>query len=179
MLTDAKALRYDAAPYSYIAMPHPFQTTEQEVIAGYRLHYTMSRAKAAWLAAAFVLGVAAYIATGSPYAAGLAGGSVGVAVLHVVVRYLLIPNRGRRIYRQQKNLQREYQFSWDDQGVSVHAEGYLENLRWADITKAKENEAMVLLYRSDYNFRLFPRRRFSSAEEYAQFRSHLVPRLLG
>ncbi len=107
------------------------------------------------------------------------GGSVGVAVLHVVVRYLLIPNRGRRIYRQQKNLQREYQFSWDDQGVSVHAEGYLENLRWADITKAKENEAMVLLYRSDYNFSLFPRRRFSSAEEYAQFRSHLVPRLLG
>ena len=73
MLTDAKALRYDASPNPHIPMPHPFQTTEQEVIAGYRLHYTMSRAKAAWLAAAFVLGVAAYIATGSPYAAGLAG----------------------------------------------------------------------------------------------------------
>ena len=160
-------------------MPHPFQTTEQEVIAGYRLHYTMSRAKAAWLAAAFVLGVAAYIATGSPYAAGLAGArwawpcctSWSATCSFQIGAGASITNR--------RTCSAKYQFSWDDQGVTVHAEGYLENLRWADITKAKENEAMVLLYRSDYNFSLFPRRCFSGAEEYAQFRSHLVPRLLG
>lgn len=159
-------------------MAHAFQTTEQEVIAGYRLHYLMSRSRAAWIAVSFVAGVAAYIATRNPYAAGLAGGAVGLVALRIALYYLIIPNRGRRLYQQQKNLHLEYQFSWDDQGVYVHTENYQEKLLWADLSKAKENEAMVLLYRSDYNFSLFPKRCFASAEEYAQFRSHLVPRLL-
>jgi hypothetical protein len=53
------------------------------------------------------------------------------------------------------------------------------NLRWADLVKAKENDALVLLYRSDYNLSMIPKRSFSGAEAYAEFRGHLVPRFLG
>lgn len=38
-----------------------FQTTEQDMVAAYRLHYTMRRKKAAWVFGAFVLGLVAYL----------------------------------------------------------------------------------------------------------------------
>lgn len=40
-----------------------FQTTEQDMVAAYRLHYTMSREKAAWVFGAFVLGLVGYLTT--------------------------------------------------------------------------------------------------------------------
>lgn len=160
-------------------MAHSFRATEQDIITGSRLHYKMSRPKLAWLSGSFVLGVVGYVMTQNPYLAGLAGGAAGVALLHIVMRYLIIPSRSRRLYRQQKNMHLEYQLDWDDQGLNVRGENYHEYLRWADLAKAKENSEMLLLYRSDYNFSVFPRRCFSSAAEYAEFRSHLVPRLLG
>ncbi|WP_157771968.1 YcxB family protein [Ralstonia solanacearum] len=160
-------------------MAHAFQTTELDAIGGYRLHYTMNRAKAVRTAMVLALAVATYVATKNPYAAALAGGAAGILVLHAVILYVVVPNRGKHLYQQQKNLHLEYPFTWDDQSVYVHAENYQEPLRWADLTKAKENEAMVLLYRSDYNFSIFPKRCFSSTEEYAEFQSHLVPCLIG
>lgn len=160
-------------------MAHPFRATEQEIIAGYRFHYRLKRTSLAWIAALFVLGVVGYVVTQNAYLAGLAGGAAGVAILQIAIRYLIIPNRCRRLFQQQKNLHLEYRLDWDDQGLNVRAENYHEYLRWADLAKAKENEEMLLLYRSDYNFSVFPRHCFSSAAEYAEFRSHLVPRLLG
>lgn len=62
-LTHAKTLRYDAAPISHTVMALSFQTTEQDMVAAYQLHYTMRRTKAAWVAGAFVLGLVAYVTT--------------------------------------------------------------------------------------------------------------------
>ncbi|MGM3277399.1 YcxB family protein [Ralstonia sp. 24A2] len=160
-------------------MARTFLTTEQDMVAAFQLHYTMSRAKAVWTIGAFALGVVAYIAAKNAYAATLAGGAAGLAIAQAAIRYLVVPNRAKRLYQQQKNLRSEFELSWDDQVLHIRSQDYNENLRWADLAKAKENEAMVLLYRSDYNLSIIPKRCFSSAEDYAQFRSHLVPRLLG
>ncbi|WP_343660657.1 YcxB family protein [Ralstonia sp.] len=156
-----------------------FQTTEQDMVAAYRLHYAMSRKKAAWVFGAFVLGLLAYLTTKEPYAAALAAGAAGLGITHLAILYLVVPNRARHLYRQQKNLHTEHEVSWDDQTVYIRSDGYNENLRWSDLVKAKENDALVLLYRSDYNLSLIPKRSFSSADAYAQFRGHLVPRFLG
>ncbi|MDY7509929.1 hypothetical protein [Ralstonia wenshanensis] len=40
-----------------------FQTAEQDMVAAYRLHYTMRRKKAAWVFGAFVLGLVGYLTT--------------------------------------------------------------------------------------------------------------------
>ena len=162
-----------------IVMAIRFLTTEQDMVAAYRLHYAMSRKKAAWVFGAFVLGLVGYLTTENSYAAALAGGAVGLGIAHVAILYLVVPNRARHLYRQQKNLHTEHQVSWDDQCVYIRSESYNENLRWADLVKAKENDALVLLYRSDYNLSMIPKRSFSGAEAYAEFRGHLVPRFLG
>ena len=158
-----------------------FQTTEQDMVAAYRLHYTMSREKAAWVFGAFVLGLVGYLTTENTYAAALAGGAAGLGIAHLAILYLVVPNRARHLYRQQKNLHTEHQVSWDDQCVYIRSESYNENLRWADLVKAKENDALVLLYRSDYHLSMIPKRSFSGADAdaYAEFRGHLVPRFLG
>ncbi len=142
------------------------------------LHYTTSRKKAAWVFGAFVLGLVVYLTTKHSYAAALACGAAGLGLAHVTILYLVVPNRARALYRQQKNLPTEHQVSWDDQCVYIHSERYNENLRWTDLLKAKENDALVLLYRSNYNLSMIPKRSFSDADTYAQFRGHLVPRLL-
>ncbi|MCT7327459.1 YcxB family protein [Ralstonia mojiangensis] len=155
-----------------------FQTTEQDMVAAYRLHYAMSGKKAAWLFGAFLLGLVAYLAAQNTYGAALAGGAAGLVIAHLAILHLVVPNRARHLYRQQKNLHTEHQVSWDDQCVYIRSDGYNENLRWADLVKAKENDALVLLYRSDYNLSMIPKRSFASADAYAQFRRHLVPRCL-
>ena len=148
------------------------------MVAAYRLHSRVTRRRAMWTAGAFVLGLVTYLATENTYAAGLAGFVACLVITHLATLYLVVPPMARRLYRQQKNLHFEHRVSWDDQCVYVRSENYNENIRWADLVKAKENEATVLLYRSDYNLNFIPKRSFPSADAYAEFRSHLVPRFL-
>lgn len=62
-----------------------FQTAEQDMVAAYRLHYTMRREKAAWVFGAFVLGLVGYLTTENTYAAALACGAAGLGIAHLAI----------------------------------------------------------------------------------------------
>lgn len=148
--------------------------TEQDTISAYQLHYARQPGKSARCLLLGALGFGAYLASENIYVAAAAGGLVGLAVMQAALFFLYLPNRAKRLYRQQKNLHREYRFSWDDQGVFLQAEDYQEKIRWADLSKAKENRTLLLLYPSDHLFHVFPKRSFNNPEQFADFRSHVA-----
>jgi hypothetical protein len=92
---------------------------------------------------------------------------IGIGILS---QRFAIPFRARRIYRQQKNLQRPYQLSWDDANVrTASAEGSAAT-PWNDFLKWREGKYTFLLYRSDMLFQMFPKRAFHDQTQIDEFR---------
>src|ERR1700742_1660858 len=68
----------------------------------------------------------------------LSGGFVLVIVI-AILHYVVAPWRMRRIFRQQKALQRPQHIAWDDDALSVQGEGFSSRAAWSDYLKWKEN----------------------------------------
>ena len=101
--------------------------------------------------------------------AGLAGGLLAGPVVAVVLRYLVVPRHVRRAYHQDADLQRPLFYSWDDQVVrGRNAVGHWER-PWSDYVKFKEDEDLVLLYRSSVMFELFKKSWFESDADLRSF----------
>lgn len=155
-------------------MTNSINITADDVVAAQRLHTTPTRRR---MFVMFLLGsvsLVAWYASGLRALSAVAGGFIGVGVVQALTLWLYLPYRARRTYRQQKNLQRSHQFSWDDQAIFFHSEDYEGKIRWSDLLKAREDHSMLLLYQSDALFHLFPKRSFSSPEQFNEFRSHVA-----
>lgn len=74
-----------------------------------------------------------------------------------------IPWNTRRVYRQQKALQRELSFGFDDAGVSISNENGQSMTPWSDYLKWKQNDQIILLYLSDCMYHMLPRRMFADS----------------
>lgn len=108
-----------------------------------------------------------------PIAGGLLGGLIGGAITGSAIRYLYVPWKTRKVFRQQKSLQREFTLSWsEDCLLSEDANGQYKTA-WADFTNWKEDAHIFLLYHSDIAFQMLPKRAFSNANVIAEFRSHI------
>jgi hypothetical protein len=95
------------------------------------------------------------------------------AVWLLIVRYVLLPWRSRRIYRQQKNLHQEFEYSWDESALTVTGKSGYNTTPWHDFLKWRESANMFLVYRSDIMFNMLPKRFFSDASLIDDFRSAL------
>jgi hypothetical protein len=155
-------------------MIHTLTITERDLISAQRLHAT----PAPWLWISLLtsaLLVIAYCYVQDLLSFGSAVGAlVGLFGWLVLLFFAIIPYRARRIYRQQKNLHRKHEFSWNEQFIHFHAEDYDGKIRWTDVMKARENRAVLLLYYSDSLFNLFPKHCFPSPEIFEEFRSHVA-----
>ena len=107
-------------------------------------------------------------------AGGIVGGLIGGAIGGSVVRFVYVPRKARRVFRQQKSFQREFTLSWNADGVhSKDANGGYSS-SWSDFTRWKESERIFLLYLSDIQFYMVPKRAFSDEVELKDFRDHLL-----
>jgi hypothetical protein len=80
-----------------------------------------------------------------------------------------IATRARRVFQQQKALQRPYRVSWSVQGVTIASDEGLTSTDWCDFHRYIEREDQFLLFLSDALFLMFPKRAFPNTDSSRQF----------
>jgi hypothetical protein len=83
---------------------------------------------------------------------------------------LSIVTKAKRVFRQQKALQRLYEVSWDGGGLTVAGESSQSTTRWSDFYKLRELDDLFLLYFSDALFLMIPKRAFPESDLVLKFR---------
>ena len=121
-----------------------------------------------------VLGVVLWCQGAWSIAGGIIGGLVGGAIGGSVVRYGYIPWKAKRVFRQQKSLQRQFNLSWNADGVHVKDANGEYSSAWTDFVRWKEDDRLFLLYISDVMFYMIPKHAFPSESLLDEFRTHLA-----
>lgn len=153
-------------------MTNTLQVSQDDVVAAQRLHARPTYKTLVLILATFpVLCLVGYYLGPEMSLAVAFGGTIGLVVTQGLMFALYVPYRARRMYRQQKSLQRTHEFSWDDQCVFFRSADFEGKLRWADLVKVKKSRSMLLLYHSDTLFNFFPRHCFSSEAQFEEFGS--------
>ncbi len=100
----------------------------------------------------------------------------GVAYLFLLFEVLL-PYRWRKIYRQQKLLQKSFQYEFTADTFHTFSDYGNATLPWDKFHKWREGKNAFLVYQSDNLFHLIPKRIFESPEAQAQLRSYLTAKI--
>jgi hypothetical protein len=87
------------------------------------------------------------------------------------------PYRIRKLFNQSKALQRDFRLTPSERGVLVSNEDGEMTLPWSDYRKWKESEKVFLIYLTDAQFQVVPKRLFASASDIEAFRSVLKARI--
>lgn len=87
---------------------------------------------------------------------------IGAIVYFVVWFLVLMPWRLKKIFWQQKSLQRPFELEFTDSHLSVFSENGHVTLAWTDFVKWKKNKRMILIYQSDALAHLVPLRAFQT-----------------
>jgi len=147
--------------------------TENDLFKAQQLHTKPSGAKTAlFLLVLLLVGLYLYDQVGvepGVLAGGFVGGIVGFVGYYVV----FLKYKCAKIYRQQKNLQIPYQFSWDNDSIYMKNEMGEGRIKWSDFTKHKQNKTLILLYHSDALFNIVPKSAFINEQQLSEFSSHL------
>jgi hypothetical protein len=92
-------------------------------------------------------------------AAGIAVGAVLLWLFLVCgLTWLLIPRRAGRLFRQQKTLNQENIFSWNDEGLSYRTPKGHSDLTWDDLHGWFERPAVFLFLLNDRLHHFVPKR---------------------
>jgi hypothetical protein len=141
------------------------QLTEDDFIAAMQLHAL--RAPRLWVIVGVVV-VLLLLADYNFYAGSgvhsyvlLALGAVYVFVLLIVVPYLIVPWRAGKQFRQMAASRDSFEIVWDDDAMTITAANWMQKSGWRDFVRSRENEKLILLYISDYSFRIVPKRAFA------------------
>jgi hypothetical protein len=121
---------------------------------------------------------AMYFRTGDQ--SGITGLLIGGFLLATscYARYVALPRRTRRLFRQQKALQRPYEMVWDADEIRRTSETGNTRIPWSDILKWREGNRMFLLYLSDVTFYIIPKRAFANETAIDEFRKLLRDKIL-
>jgi len=156
------------------------QLVESDYVSAVALNSRLNARKAAryLVVAGAVVAVAlvAWIADWYPVLGGAVGGLVGGLVAYTLIRFVYAPWKARRIFRQQKSLQRPFELSWADTGLTSRDANGEYTTPWPDYTKWKEDSRVFLLYHSDALFQMVPKRSFPDDAMVSEFRSWLERR---
>ena len=147
--------------------------TEKDLFKAQQLHARPNGAKTALLLLILMLfGLYLYDQAGVKpgiLVGGFVGGILGFVGYYVV----FLKYKCAKIYRQQKNLQIPYQFSWDNDSIYMKNEMGEGRIKWSDFTKHKQNKTLILLYHSDALFNIVPKSAFINEQQLSEFSSHL------
>lgn len=83
--------------------------------------------------------------------------------------YVTVPRRCRKIFHQQKGLQRSYTMQWDGEKLHIEGKEVKAAMLWSDFLKWRENDEFFLLYSSDVLFHTIPKRVFADPKAIAEF----------
>jgi hypothetical protein len=97
-----------------------------------------------------------------------------VAAFIALYRYVLLPNRVRKIFSQQKELGAAFELEISESGLRASNEFGNSIRPWGNFTKWKENSSLLLLYHSDMMFSVLPKRCFPEADQAETIKSYLL-----
>ncbi|HEY8699113.1 MAG TPA: YcxB family protein [Rhizomicrobium sp.] len=154
------------------------QLTPEDYLMANRLHSRWVKQVAIFLVGAVVICAIPYFNNGIVYFDSDVLLPVAIYIGFVTLvfagsRYFYLPRRTRRLYWQQKSMQRPFAMSWDEGFVSLQSEEYSARSPWSDYSKWREGEQIFMLYLSDIMFRIVPKRAFQDANEIPEFRDLL------
>lgn len=145
--------------------------TEADFLAAQRLY------RRRWARGAIVIllivaaaGVALLLATGQRIGIGLLCIAAGGLLGETIQSRLLLPRQARRLFRQCAAYRQSFQYSWDEDWLSVTCESGNARRRWSDYVKYRENDRVFLLYHADNLFEMLPKAWFSGAGQMAELR---------
>lgn len=143
-----------------------FTPREDDLRAAYGLHLQ----KAGWTRVGYliifglVVGIVLAALDGFedvPQTVGIiVGMTLWAGIVALLIKILMpiwwVPRLSKKIYRQQKDLRLETTTWWDDEKLySANEQGHA-HLTFADMVKWREDEKIILLYRSDHLFNFLP-----------------------
>ena len=99
-------------------------------------------------------------------------GILGVAFI-VLFRYVLLPKQIREGFFKQKELSVPFELEFTDNGVSTSNEFNTSTRQWGSFVKWKENKELLLLYYSDKECSIIPKRIFSNSQEVEIIKTYL------
>jgi len=159
------------------------QLEESDYVSAVNLHNRLVGRRAKRFVVGFVLIVVvaavAWMIKWYTVLAGAVGGLVGGLGVFVLIRFLYAPWRARRIFRQQKSLQRPFDVSWSESGFTARDASGGHTTPWSDYIRWCENPAVFLLYHSDALFQLVPKRACPDERTVSEFRSWLQRKIVG
>ena len=103
--------------------------------------------------------------------------ALGASIYFALLFGLWLPYRIRRTFSQRKDLQRDCSFVATPEGLRFASEGVDGIKPWGDYLKWREGRSVLLLYISDGQYQLLPKRFFESDEALSGFRTLLVTRV--
>jgi hypothetical protein len=107
--------------------------------------------------------------------------AVILAVAYLAVNFVTLPRTTRGIFDRQKSLQRPYEMSWDDSGMTAVGENGTNSAPWSDFLKWREHKRVFVIYMSDAMFWMVPKRCFADSAQAEAFgrllRENIAPRL--
>ena len=89
---------------------------------------------------------------------------------------VVLPYRTRKIFRQQKTLQRPYDIRLSEEVLESVSEDGRVKMPWKNFHKYKMSKEMILVYQSDAIFHMFPKRWFAE-EQFLEFQNILLRQL--
>lgn len=87
--------------------------------------------------------------------------TLGLGAYFTLLFFVFIPWQAKRIFLQQKALQRPFVIEFTDDGVRSEAENGSAEMKWADFHKWKANRSLILLFHSDALSNIVPTRSFA------------------
>lgn len=101
-------------------------------------------------------------------------------LIYMFLYWVIIqPLKWKRIYRQQKSLNRPFSLEVTEQGISAKSENMEGNTPWAGYQRWREGNGVFLLYWSDVLFQIIPFRFFQNGEQMKEFKNILRQKVSG
>ncbi len=95
-------------------------------------------------------------------------------VFWLLFRYVLLPNRIKKLFAQQKELHVPFEMEIAESNIVV-SNAYGNAVRpWKDFLKWKENEELIMLYHSDILFTIIPKRFLADPQQLEFIKSLVV-----
>ena len=93
--------------------------------------------------------------------------------IYPLYRYLLLPNRVKKIFSQQKDLSSPFEMEFTDTALVASNEFGNSNRPWGNFIKWKENDDLLILYHSDILYTIIPKRIFTAPEQVEKVKAFL------
>lgn len=90
-----------------------------------------------------------------------------------IYRYILLPQRVKRIFFQQKDLSVPFEIEITDAGLNASNEFGNSIRPWKNFNKWKENKELLILYHSDVLYSILPKRLFPDPQQIEMIKTYL------